>query len=329
MTRVLINGIDGYLGARVAELLSAEPELTLIGLGRHTPPAPVGRAELLKAQLNGPQLVDLLRSEAVETVIHLAFVGTEQPAANREEAVQQNVLGTMLLLGACAAAGVQQVLIRSHSAVYGASPLNPALISEERLLTRSGVSGLVRDFVEVEQFVAEFSARHPHMALVPMRCAPLIGGWSPLIDYLTQPGPRMLTGFDPCIQLLHLEDAATAFALAAKVRLAGPLNLAAADTLCLSQAIRLAGQSPATLLEPVVNLALSLGNRNILGHWPFDLSFMRHSCVVDTRRAHCELGWTPAYGAAESLQLLRANGRSAPNGARADEALRAFLERKK
>jgi UDP-glucose 4-epimerase len=243
--------------------------------------------------------------------------------------VQQNVLGSMLLLGACAAAGVSRVILRSHTAVYGASPLNPAFISEERAVTSTGARGLVRDFVEVEQFVAEFSTRNPHLAIVPLRCAPLIGGWSPIIDYLTQPGPRMLTGFDPCLQLLHLEDAAKAFALAARVGVAGPINLAAADTLCLSQTIKLAGQSPAALPEPMVNMALTLGNRDILGAWPFDLSFLRHSCLADTRRAHCELGWAPAHSAAESLQLLRANGRAEPSGEQAEQALRAFLERKR
>jgi UDP-glucose 4-epimerase len=329
MTRVLINGIDGRLGARVAELLSADPEVTLIGLGQTTPPAPIGRAELLKARLSGPQLVELLRAEAVETVIQLAFAGAEGPAAGREETVQQNVLGSMLLLGACAAAGVKRVVLRSHTAVYGASPLNPAFINEDRVVTSVGARGLVRDFVEVEQFVAEFSVRHPQMAIVPLRCAPLIGGWSPMIDYLKQPGPRMLTGFDPCLQLLHLEDAATAFALAACADVTGPINLAASDTLCLSQVIKLAGQSPAALPEPMIGMALTLGNHDILGAWPFDLSFLRHSCLADTRRARCELGWAPAHSAAESLRLLRANGRAEPSGEQAEQALRAFLERKR
>lgn len=327
MTTILINGIDGLLGARVAQLLSDEPSLHLIGLGRTTPPAPIGRAEWLTAKLNGRQLAELLRAEAVDVVIHLDFMGAEQPAQSREAAVQQNVLGSMELLGACAAAGVGRVLIRSHTGVYGASPLNPTFITEDRPLAR-GLHGLLRDYAEVEQFVAEFSPRHPELAVACMRCAPMIGAWSPLMDYLSEPGPRMLAGFDPCLQLLHVHDAAAAFALAATAPVCGPLNLAADDTLCLSQLIKLAGRRPAALLEPVVSMGLAMGNRSMLGAWPFDMSFMRHSCVVDTQRARSELGWAAAHTAAEALADLRANGKAMEDRTVNEAALRAFLTRR-
>ncbi|MFV9503074.1 MAG: NAD-dependent epimerase/dehydratase family protein [Oscillochloridaceae bacterium umkhey_bin13] len=330
MTRVLINGIDGRLGARVAELLSDDPDVTLIGLGQATPPAPVGRAELLKARLTGRQLTELFTSEGVESVVHLAFVGAEGPWMGREEAVQRNVLGTMELLGACATAGVQRIVVRSHTVVYGASPLNPTFIRESRAVSRGSLRGVLRDFAEVELFVNEFAARHPSIAISTLRCAPLIGGWSPLVDYLRQPNPRMLTGFDPCFQLLHHEDAARAFAKAAVTPLPGPINIASDDTLCLSQAIRLAGQRPATMLEPMITAALALGNREVLGAWPFDLSFMRHSWVVDTQRARCELGWSPTYSAAECVQMLGQAANGALNEMHdPDEALRSFLNRRK
>ncbi|HMQ30147.1 MAG TPA: NAD-dependent epimerase/dehydratase family protein [Chloroflexaceae bacterium] len=328
MTRVLINGIDGLLGARVAELLSAEPDVTVLGLAEGTPPAPIGRAEYLVARLGGRQLLELLRAEGVEVVVHLAFAGAERPARSREEAVQQNVLGSMELLGACAAAGVRRVLLRSHTRVYGASPLNPTFIREDRPVARSTAPGVLRDYVEVEQFVAEFAARHPDMAVVPVRCAPLLGGWSPFVNYLSQPGPRMLVGFDPCVQALHVEDAAAGFALAALTEIDGPVNLAADDTLCLSQAIKLAGRQPVALLEPMVSLAFTMGNSAILGTWPYDVSFLRHSCIADTCRARAELGWAPARTVAESLGAIGANGRAAVSREMSEEALRAFLARR-
>lgn len=328
MTRVLINGIDGLLGAKVAERLSAEPDVTIIGLGQGTPPAPIGRAEYLTARLGGRQLLELLRSEGVDVVVHLAFAGAERPARSREEAVQLNVLGSMELLGACAGAGVGRVLLRSHTRVYGASPLNPTFIGEERPIVRSNAPGVLRDYAEVEQFVAEFAANHPELAVVPVRCAPLVGGWSPFVNYLGQPGPRMLVGFDPCVQVLHLDDAAAGFALAALADLRGPVNLAACDTLCLSQAIKLAGRQPVALLEQVVSLAMTMGNSAILGAWPYDISFLRHSCVADTRRAREELGWEPATSAADALASLQTNGRAGVSREMSEEALRAFLARR-
>jgi UDP-glucose 4-epimerase len=328
MTRVFINGIDGLLGAKVAQLLSADPAVTVIGLGQGTPPAPIGRAEYLTARLAGRQLLELLRSEGVEVVLHLAFAGAERPASSREEAVQQNVLGTMELLGASAGAGVRRVLLRSHTRVYGASPLNPTFIDEDRPIVRSNAPGVLRDYAEVEQFVAEFVAQHPGLAIVPVRCAPLLGGWSPFVNYLSQSGPRMLVGFDPCVQVLHIDDAAEGFARAALASFNGPINLAAEDTLCLSQVIKLAGRQPVALLEQMVNLAIAMGNSAILGSWPYDIGFLRHSCVADLRRARAELGWAPAHSAAEALATLRANGSATLSRETSEEALRAFLSRR-
>ncbi|GAB4431139.1 MAG: NAD-dependent epimerase/dehydratase family protein [Chloroflexi bacterium OHK40] len=328
MTRVLINGIDGPLGARVATMLSAEPGVTVIGLGRETPPAPVGRAEWLEAVLNGQQLLALLRAEEIEVVVHLAFVGAERPTPSREAAVQQNVLGSMELLGACAAAGVRRVVLRSHTGVYGANPLNPAFIDEARPVAVGALRGLLRDYAEVEQFVAEFAARHPGLAIVSLRLAPLLGGWSPIVRYLTETGPRMLAGFDPCLQLLHFDDAAAGFVRAALADVRGAFNLAADDTVALSQAIRLAGQQPVLVLEPLVRVAQAIGNDAILGHWPYDLSFLRHSCVADTARAKAELGWTPAHSAVAALQALRAGGHAGTDPKTSEARLRAFLARR-
>lgn len=122
MTRVFINGIDGLLGARVAELISRDREARIVGLGRARPPAPVGRAEWFAARLSGKQFVELLRAEAIEVVVHLDFAGAERPAEDREQAVQQNVIGSMELFGACAAAGCGALCCSATSASMAPAP---------------------------------------------------------------------------------------------------------------------------------------------------------------------------------------------------------------
>jgi UDP-glucose 4-epimerase len=138
----------------------------------------------------------------------------------------------------------------------------------------------------------------------------------------------MLFGFDPCLQLLHLDDAVAGFALAALAGAGGAYNLATEDTVCLSQAIKLAGRQPASVFEPMVNLSIAMGSRDALGLWPFDIGFLRHSCVADTTRARCQLGWAPTYTALEALQHLSANGQAVKSHETSEEALRAFLARK-
>jgi UDP-glucose 4-epimerase len=327
MTKILINGLGSPLGAAVARRLSERPDVTIIGLAQTLPPAPIGRAEWLTARLKGRQVAELLRAEAVEVVIHLDFAGADAPHANREAAIQQNILGSMELFGACAAAGVHRVVLRSHVGVYGPLPSNPIFITERRPILRTGLSGLLRDFSEVEQFAAEFSEPHPALCISVLRCAHMLGAWSPLTDYFTRPNPPMLVGFDPCLQLLHIEDAAEAFALAALTPATGAFNIASDDTLALSQAIRTAGQQPQSIFEPLLGLAATFGGGAPLGNWPYAVGFLRYSCVVDTNRAHSELGWAPTYTATDILHALRRNGQ-APCPDDAEAALRAFLDRR-
>lgn len=329
MTRVLINGISGMLGARIAQIISAQPGVDVIGLGRKQPPAPIGTAEWLTARLSGRQLIELLRAERIDTVIHLDFAGVEEHAPSREAAVQQNVLGSMELFGACINAGVRRVVLRSHTGVYGATPTNPTFITESFPVARGGLSGIVRDFAEVELFLADFAPQHPELAICTLRCAPMVGAWSPFVHYLSQAGPRMFFGFDPNMQMLHVEDAAHAFARAVCAAADGPINLAADDTLRLSQAIRMAGQQPVSIFEPLAGLAALWGDRSVLSHWPFDVSFLRHSIIADTGRAKARLGWSPTHSAADALQMLRRNGHATEDRTASEEALRTFLSRKR
>ncbi|MEI7646463.1 MAG: NAD-dependent epimerase/dehydratase family protein [Chloroflexales bacterium] len=328
MSTVLINGIGGVLGASVARRLSEHDGVAVLGLARHDLTAPVGRAEWLVARLSGIQLAELLRAEHVDTLIHLDFAGADALAENREAAVQQNVVGTMEVLGACAAAGLSQVVVRSHTGVYGASPMNPILIDESRPIARSGLNGLLRDLAEVERFLTEFTPRHPDLHVATMRLAPLVGGWSPLIEYFAQPSPRTLIGFDPSLQLLHIDDAVDAIVRAALSPSAGAFNLAADDTVCISQAIRLSGQQPVPTFDMMIGLSATVGDRTKLRPWPFDLTFLRHSCIVDTRRAKEVLGWSPAHGTAESIRATHQNGHAVDDRAFSEAAMRAFLSRK-
>jgi UDP-glucose 4-epimerase len=327
MSKVLINGVGGQIGTRLAQRLSAEPSLELIGLARATPNGPVGRADWLVAHLNGHQLLELLRAEQVDTLVHLDFEGIDAPVSSRETAVQRNIMGTMEVLGACSAAGVRQVVVLSHSLVYGCELTNPSWIRESQPLVRTGRNSLLRGHVEIDEFLIDFAASHTAMRVVTLRCAPLIGGWSPLGAYLSGSAPSMLLGFDPSIQVLHLSDAVEAFALATLRPVAGPFNIASADTVSLSQAIRLVGRQPDLVFEPLAMMMKSFGDRQVLADWPYDRDLLRYGCVVDIARARCELGWSPAVSAYEALQQLQV-ACATSDAETAEEALRAFLERR-
>lgn len=310
MKTVLICTIDNPLGARVAQLLShsekhrKDTPVQVIGMSHTASIEPSPWLRMQTPPLTGHQLAEFLRAERVDVVVQTEVAGEGRPAPDYETALQQYVIGSMLLLGACVAGGVRRVVLRSSTLVYGAHPRQPAFIAEGSSFYRSQQSRLIRNYIEVDTFASEFARKHPNLEIVILRCAPIVGDGfqSPLVHYLTQPRPRVILGFNPRTQLLHPEDAARAFALAARGTTKGAFNLAADDPLKLTQVIRLAGQQPIPLPAPLLTAAAGLGyEQAILGAWPFGAGFLRYSCVGDIRRAHQELQWQPEHPAKNTV----------------------------
>jgi UDP-glucose 4-epimerase len=319
MTTVVVTGIGGRLAQMTAGALAGQPGVQVIGVDRAPLEPALPGIETIVSNLRGQALLELLREVAAEIVVHLAQFGEEDAAPGREAAVRGNVITTMELLGACAAAGVRRVVLRSSTLVYGARHDQPVLIAESAALHMPARPGLIRDYVEMGRFVADFAQKRPELAVVALRCAGLVGGnvSSPLARYLAQRMPRMLLGFDPRIQVLHPTDAAVAFALAALADdVDGAVNIAADGPLTLSRAILLAGGRPLPtpgLLFDAVDL---LGGRaaSLAGALPFDPAFLRYPCVADTHRAYEGLGWQPRYSADEALRELAPEREVAVNG---------------
>lgn len=321
MKTILITGMDSLTGIYVAHALNAAaPSARLVGLGRGAADTLVEHVEMLSTPRSGYEFADLLKKERVNVVIHLDIAGEYQPVLNREQALQQNILGGMTLLGACVTAGVQRVVVQSSTLVYGASPSVPLFASEQQPLTRSRPSGLLYDYVEIETFIANFRNRHPSTDIVVLRCAGLVGAgvWSPLSHYLTQPLPLTLVGFQPRVQVLHIEDAAVAFALAAtKEPVSQVFNVAAERVVTLSRAIALAGRQPAQVPEFFFDAARRLlPGRESMTVWHQDRDFLKYSCVADIQRARRELGWSPQHGIEDALHETAAY---APKGKRLQE----------
>jgi UDP-glucose 4-epimerase len=269
--------------------------------------------------MRGQALLELLRENGAEVVVHLALFGEERDAPGREAAVRGNVITTMELLGACATAGVRRAVLRSSTLVYGAGHDLPALIAETAPLRAPARPGLIRDYVEIERFASDFAQKRPELTIVALRCAGLAGNEvsSPLTRYLSQPAPRMLLGFDPRIQVLHPADAASAFVLAALASdVGGAFNIAADGPLTLSRAILLAGGRPFPIPGLLFDTSGILGGRaeSLTGALPFDAAFLRYPCIANTGRAQEQLGWVAQNSADEALHTLAFEREVAVNG---------------
>ena len=162
----------------------------------------------------------------------------------------------MQLLAACQKApSVRRVVLKSTTAVYGASPRDPALFDETMTPNDLPRRGYAKDAVEIEGYVRGFARRRPDVAITVLRFASFIG---PRIDTVAHPLLRAAGG----AHRARLRRAAAAAARGGRARrararrgrddLPGVVNVAADGVLLLSQAIRRAGRVPLPVPTPAV-----------------------------------------------------------------------------
>lgn len=308
---VLVTGVAGYWGARVAAQLVTEPGFHVIGLDVEQPREQIKELDFIQADIRNPLLVELLKAEKVDTVCHLTFIDTARPS---ETAFDVNVMGTMKLLGACAEANVGQVVLKSSMAVYGAHPGNSAFLTEEHPLRGSRRYGYTKDMVEIEAFCNGFRRQMPEMTLTILRFSSIVGPTvdTPMTRLLKEPWTPVLLGFDPMMQVIHENDVVEALVHAVINVVPGVFNVAAEGVLPLMKLMRLAGKFPL----PIFHLFAYWG-AGVLGgtglrltrYVPIELDYIRYSWVGDLTKMREDLGFSPRYTAEEALREFAGRNR--------------------
>ena len=327
---VLVDGVAGYWGGRVAERLLSEPDLHVIGLDTE-PPRQGSGIDFIQADMRNPLLVELLKEEKVHTYVHLAFKDSDRPS---ESAFEFNVMGTMKVLSACAEAGVKHIVLKSSTLLYGAQPGNSAFLREDHPLNAKRNFGTLRDLLEIETFVANFRGQSPEVKLTVLRFAHILGPTvdSPLARFLRDDTAPMLLGFDPVVQLIHEEDVVSALAHAVIYNVPGTYNIAAQGAMPLFKLTGLAGKFPVPVLHPIAYLGESFLGPQFTS---IDFDYLRYPCVGDLQRMREDLEFKPAYMAEEvvrefaALQKQKAAAPTLSPQEAEEERLRAIIERRR
>jgi UDP-glucose 4-epimerase len=306
---VLVTGVSRFLGGHLAARLAADPSIERV-LGVDTaPPGPdlrsrMGRVEFVRADIRNPLIAKVVARADVDTVVHAAL--SPDPSGSWGSAIREmSVLGTMQLLAACQKApSVRRVVLESTTAVYGASPLDPALFDETMTPNDLPSSGYARDATEIEGYLRGFSRRRADVSTTVLRFASLVG---PRIDtvvtrYFALPVVPTVLGYDARLQLLHEEDALAVLERAVAHDLPGVVNVAADGVLLLSQAIRRAGRVPLPVPPPAVGLVgRALALARIASFSPEQLRLLDFGRVVDTTRLRTAFGFTPRWTTAQAF----------------------------
>ena len=305
---------------RVLAVAAEERPATLPGFG--TGRLVYERTDLTRSREVRRLLFGPARELGIDSILHTALHRSAIDEGGRVRALNVESTRELLYL-AERHPTLRRFVLRSYGDVYRIDPGRPVLISEEHPLDFSpGAPQFVRDRREADITVCTRMGLSPLRILV-LRCAeilaPAVG--SQLYDYLSAPVCLRPLGFNPMLNIMTIEDAVCAMALALGSEESGVFNIPGADTLPLSEVVRAWGRSGLAVPGPLL-AALYRVRTSALGmEFRYDMNHRRFhfSAVLDGSRARKVLGYVPSHpidwpsGGAALLE--RAEPRALPDAA--------------
>jgi UDP-glucose 4-epimerase len=322
---VAVTGPTGDLGIAIVNALERSRAVRrIVGMARREfDPAARGwkKAEYRRGDVTDPASVrDLVKG--ADVVVHLAFAILSASESTRE----LNVAGSRLVFEEAAKAGVQRICYASSVAAYGFHDDNPDWLTEETAPRGSPEHPYSQQKAEVEQVLAEVLRRRRHTVAYAFRPCIVAGPdartmleeipYYRLSETMPDAVVRLLGSLpvlkpvipDPGtpFQLVHEDDVASAFAAAVRgLGEPGPYNLAAADTLTMSDLADALGWYSISVPRPLVGATAEVATR--LPLMPDAVAWIhsvRKPVLMRTDRARKQLRWKPKHTSEQTLRAL-------------------------
>ncbi len=306
---LLITGIGTQLGqAVIARLMRDNPFKRVFGIDRR-PPSMLGPVHFIGADVRSVDLGDLIVTDGVQVVLHLAW--SDGPEPGKDEAT------TMArLLDIAEPAGLTRVVHTSCDYVYAASETPVDEQAPRRTAEGLGraAAQLVRDKLAVEALVADYRAKD-EVDVATLRLCPVVSEartrtFDEVLAHRPLVGPR---DGDPWMQFIHADDAAEALLAAAtrpgvsgiyNVAGAGPLRLSAVAGVLEASLVR----TPGWLSRPLMGALSRVG---ALPFGPVAAARLHVGVPMDTARCHRDL-ITPRLSARQALAVWRVGAQARP-----------------
>ncbi|MFD5447900.1 SDR family oxidoreductase [Streptomyces sp. NPDC127100] len=314
-SRIVVTGATGNVGTSVVGLLSEDPRVgSVLGLARRIPEWSPPKTEWAAVDLASERADAAGLLAGADAVIHLAWAF--QPTHDPATTWRTNVLGSLRVFEAVAAAGVPTLVHASSVGAYSPGPKEHAV--DESWPTHGWPdAAYCREKAYLERVLDTFERDHPGIRVVRMRPAFLFkresaseqrrifgGKYLPgplarpeLLPFLPDvPGLRM--------QALHTDDAAGAYRLAVFTQDArGPYNLAADPPVDAELLGGMTGARPVRLPRTAARTAIATAwGLRLLPASPHLFDAVLRLPLMDCTRARAELGWRPVRTATEVLE---------------------------
>jgi nucleoside-diphosphate-sugar epimerase len=286
---------------------------SVLGLARRIPDWSPARTEWSPVDI-ASERSDLADTFAdADAVIHLAWAF--QPTHDPATTWRTNVLGSIRVFDAVAAARVPTLVHASSVGAYSPGPKNRTV--DESWPTHGWPdAAYTREKAYLERVLDLFEREHPEVRVVRMRPAFLFKRQSAseqrrIFGGRFLPGPLArpeLLPFLPDIpglrvQALHTDDAARAYLLALEAEVRGAFNLAAEPPVDAELLGEMLGTRPVRLPRAAARSAIAAAwGLHLLPASPHLFDAVLRLPLMDCTRARVELGWRPERTANEVLE---------------------------
>jgi UDP-glucose 4-epimerase len=298
--RYLVTGGSGYIGSRLTEILAESDETDrIVNLDVRAPARPHDKTEFVRGDVRDrAAITGLLQRERPDALVHLAFL--LNPIRDEARMYDIDVNGTQAVLGAAAAAGVQQVLVTSSATAYGAFPDNPRPIAEDWPVRGQPDFSYARDKAEADRLCQLWGLEHPDRVMTIVRPCIVFG---PNVDnYISRSWKNssfmpIMDGVDEEFQLVHEDDVVSAIVGLLDARASGAFNVAGEGSLRWGESARMIGLKTRELsfkaARRLYSVAWALRAPRVESP-PGNLNFIRYPWLVSNDKLKAETGWEPS-----------------------------------
>jgi len=304
---VAITGASSFIGANLIGLLEEDEAIgRIVCLDSSPPRTAKAKSRVYDIDLASAtaeeRLAEIFAAEAVDTLVHLAFLDSPTHAVSWAHELES--VGTMQAINACRRARVNKLVFKSQTLLYGAHPTNPNFLSEKHPLRARRTEPFFTDKIAAESEALRFGQPGQGRLVTILRTAPILG---PSVDnfatrYLSHRLVPTVLGFDPLWQFVHEADAVVAFKLAVDRDVPGVFNITGDGVLPLSTVIRLAGKTSLPMPRALATtIAGALWLAQLAEAPPAFFDYLQYVCVADSTLAKKALGFTPVFTSREAL----------------------------
>jgi UDP-glucose 4-epimerase len=296
---LFITGACGYLGGLLVETMASMR-------GRF---GPIIASDIREASgkkdrsitrlvldVRSEEMGDILRQNAITTVVHLAGIVTPGKNQDREFAYQVDVLGTRNVLESCLKAGVRHLIVTSSGAAYGYHADNPDWLEEGDPLRGNPEFAYADHKRQVEEMLQQAREEHPELRQLILRPGTILGASTSnqITDLFQKKVILGVRGSRSPFVFIWDKDVAAVIITGILEEKTGIYNLAGDGAMGLEEIAGILQKPLLRLPAWMLRLGLFVLKRSGLTQYgPEQVDFLRYRPVLSNRRLKEEFGYTP------------------------------------